>query len=164
MLYTTRETSSAVQVAQSTLEVLRIQGAVSFYRQCWRRQRSTSTELEAIPAVTQKQDTMSQMVQKTASASQAPNPDGAVNISVMEKSLDFPLPESADDSVGATGAVHPRNDGYPSCSTEHKFPTVQTAQEAVSDHAERCRPSRRSRRLLRYHMCSSRMKWWMCLL
>ena len=79
---------------------------------------------------------MSQMVQKTVSASQAPKTDGAVSVSVMAKSHDPPLPEGADDSVGATGAVHRRNDGYPSCATEHKFPTVQTAQEAVSDHAE----------------------------
>ena len=76
-----------------------------------------------------------------------------------------------------TGVVHRRIDGNPSCPTENKFSallrrrsvitrsqvqkTVEGPQVQLKDVAanslcrKRCRPSSRSRRLLRYHGCSS---------
>ena len=47
-----------------------------FRSQCWRRKRSTPTVMEAVPAVTQRQDSMFKRIHEKVSAPQAQSIDG----------------------------------------------------------------------------------------
>ena len=51
-------------------------------------------------------------------------------VSVLTQSHD-PISQR-DDSVGAAGAAHRRNDGHTSCATESKFPTVLRRRSVIT--------------------------------